>query len=82
MAKHTHLSLDERITIQQMLSQNESFKAIGRTLDRNCSTISKEVRNHLLFQKKGCMGHAFNDCANRFDCSQTHLCAKPGCTRK
>lgn len=82
MAKHTHLSLDERITIQQMLSQNESFKAIGRTLDRNCSTISKEVRNHLLFQKKGCMGHAFNDCANRFDCSQTHLCAKPGCTHK
>ena len=35
MAKHTHLSLDERITIQQMLSLNESFKAIGRTLDRN-----------------------------------------------
>lgn len=82
MAKYTHLSLDERITIQQMLNQAESFKAIGRTLDRNCSTISKEVRNHLLFQKKGCMGHAFNDCANRFSCSLAHLCSKPGCTRK
>lgn len=82
MAKHTHLSLDERITIQQMLNNAESFKAIGRTLDRNCSTISKEVRNHLVFQKKGCKGHAFNDCANRFDCPNTHLCNKPGCTRK
>lgn len=82
MAKYKHLSLDERIRIQQMLGQAESFKAIARTLDRNCSTISKEVRSHLVFQKKGCMGHAFNDCANRFDCPNTHLCSKPGCTRK
>ena len=82
MAKYKHLSMDERILIQQMLGQAASFKAIARTLGRNCSTISKEVRNHLVFQKKGCIGHAFNDCANRFSCPNTHLCSKPGCTRK
>ncbi len=49
MAKYKYLSLDERILIQQMLGQAASFKAIARTLGRNCSTISKEFRSHLVF---------------------------------
>lgn len=52
MAKYKHLSMDERILIQHMLGQAASFKAIARTLGRNCSTISKEVRNHLVFRKR------------------------------
>lgn len=82
MSKQKHLSLSERFTIQSMLNQHASFKAIARELDRNCSTISKEIRNHMLFQKIGCLGHAFNDCANYRNCSNTHLCEKPGCTTK
>lgn len=82
MAKRTHLSLSERTTIQSMLHQQASFKAIARQLNRNCSTISKEIRAHLLFQQTGCHGRAFNDCALRYDCSLSHLCQKPGCTTK
>lgn len=80
MAKYKHLTLSERITIQSMLNQSASFKEIARKLDKNCSTISKELRSHMLFQKTGCMGHAFNDCANRRNCPVTRLCQKPGCT--
>lgn len=82
MAKHKHLTLSERFTIQSMLIQSSSFKAIARELDRDCTTISKEIRNHFIFQKTGCLGHAFNDCANRHNCPVTHLCEKPGCTTK
>lgn len=82
MAKHTHLSLDETITIQQMLGQAESFKAVARILDRNCFTISKEFRNHLVNQKKGGMEHAIIDCTNRFGCCRSHLGAKSVCPRK
>ena len=46
MAKHSHLSLDERITIAQLLKEKSSFKAIARELGRDPSTISKEIRCH------------------------------------
>lgn len=68
MNKNKHLSLAERVTIKLMLDDSASFKKIGRALGRDCTTISKEVRNHLLFQKTGCFGRPFNDCANRRSC--------------
>lgn len=52
MAKQTHLTLVERCTIESMLNNSESFKAIGRKLGRHCTTISKEVRGHILFKKQ------------------------------
>lgn len=64
MNKHKHLSFEERFTIKTLLDVSASFKEIGRALGRDCTTISKEVRNHLLFQKIGCFGRPFNDCAN------------------
>ncbi len=79
MRKFKHLNIEERTTIKLMLDQSESFKAIGRALGRDCSTISKEVRNHLIFQKTGRFGHPFNDCANRKNCSYKGLCADAGC---
>lgn len=82
MAKQKHLTLSERFIIQTMLSKSCSFKSIARELDRDCTTISKEVRNHLTYQKTGCMGQAFNDCSNRRNCPVTKLCEKPGCTIK
>lgn len=69
MSKNKHLSLDDRCTIQISLSQQLSFKAIGRILEKNCSTISKEVRNHLIFEKKGAPYRPFNDCTLRKSCS-------------
>ena len=56
MNKHKHLSFEERFTIKTLLDASASFKEIGRTLERDCTTISKEVRNHMLFQKTGCFG--------------------------
>lgn len=82
MAKQKHLTLDDRYVIQQMLENRESFKEIGRKLDKDCTTISKEIKNHIVFQKKGFHGHAFNDCTNRHNCTMKNICSKPGCTFK
>lgn len=65
-----------------MLDQSASFKEIARRLGRDCTTISKEVRNHLTFQKSGAFGRAFNDCANRFHCPVSMLCSDPDCKHK
>ena len=46
---------------------------------RDCTSISKEVRNHMLFQKTGCLGRPFNDCANRRNCPVSGLCSAPAC---
>lgn len=82
MRKNKHLSIDERFTIKSMLDQSASFKAIARSLGRDCTTISKEVRSHLIFKKTGCFGRPFNDCANRFSCPISGLCSDPSCRFK
>lgn len=82
MSKNKHLSLSERIRIEKLLNDSCSFKAISRELGRHCTTISKEVKIHMIYKKNGCLGHAFNDCCNRFSCPHTHLCKDPNCTKK
>lgn len=42
MKKNKHLTLDERIDIQNDLNKNLSFKAIGAHLGKDCTTIQKK----------------------------------------
>ena len=74
MSKKKHLTLDDRFVIEKALDDCKSFKEIGRVLDKDCCTISKEVRNHLVFERKGGFGRAFNDCQFRYDCYETNIC--------
>jgi IS30 family transposase len=46
-SKHSkHLTLDDRIEIQECLSKGMSFKAIGRRISKDPTTISKEVKRN------------------------------------
>lgn len=72
MAKH--LTLDERNIIAQRLNEGCSFKAIANELGKNSTTISREVRFHLVFKKAGSPGRAFNACRHRFSCQERHIC--------
>ena len=51
MAKH--LSLEDINLIAQRLNEGCSFKAIAKELERNSTSIFREVRNHLSFKKVG-----------------------------
>ena len=52
MCKNKHLSLDDRLIIERELSLGKSFKYIGKLINKDCTTISKEVRNHYKIKKK------------------------------
>ena len=82
MNKQKHLTLESRIIIETKLNEGESFKAIGRLLNKDCTTISKEVKNHISFEKSGAYGKAFNDCLLAFqhECFAQRVCQE--CTSR
>ncbi len=79
MNKNKHLTLELRYQIQHSLNRGLSFKAIATEIGKDCTTISKEVRNHRLFERKGVWGRNFNDCLHYKSCDQHHIC--PVCSR-
>ena len=62
MSANKHLTLDNRYDIQHSLDDGFSFKAIALKLGKDCSTISKEVKCHIIFEKKGAPYKPFHDC--------------------
>ena len=81
MNKNKHLTLSERILIEQHLNNQLSFKGIGRDLSKDPTTIAKEVKNHTYFKSSGAYGRPFNDCINRNSCTATNICGKLGCRK-
>ncbi|MGC7873912.1 IS30 family transposase [Desulfosporosinus sp. SYSU MS00001] len=79
MPKFKHFTLDERVSIEVMLKSSLSFKAIARELGRDCTTISKEIKNHIMFKRTGAYGRPFNNCIHRMTCNHAYLCDKPNC---
>ena len=66
--KNKHLSYDERLEIESGLKDNLSFKQIAKNIDRDCTTISKEIKNHIIFKNSGAVGRPFFDCLYRHNC--------------
>jgi IS30 family transposase len=82
MTNYKHLSEDERYKIQNALDARKSFKQIARELNRDCSTISKEIRARRVFKQTGAFGNPFNDCVFRSECQENTLCNYGPCRRK
>lgn len=62
MKKGLHLTLDDRCSIANGLNNRYSFKAIANTLEKDCTTISKEVKKHITISQSGCSGRVYNNC--------------------
>lgn len=82
MNKYKHLQKSERVSIELHLNNRLSFKAIGKELGKDPTTISKEVKNHIHYKKSGAYGRPFNDCLIRIGCTIKHLCDNKGCKSK
>lgn len=80
--KYTHLTEEDRRSIRTGLDKGDSFKRIARTVGKDCTTISKEVKNRRAFKKTGCYGQDFNNCANRIGCTVSGICNNPTCRKK
>lgn len=73
-----HLTLDNRIYIENELTKGTSFKDIARFLCKDPTTISKEVKLHRLsdWYHKGTFYNAQNFCIHRYQCKKTNACGK------
>ena len=47
--KHKHMTIEERIEIQVCLDRGMTFKAIGSRIGKDQTTVSKEIKKHLVF---------------------------------
>jgi len=75
MANNKHLTLDNRSIIEFMLKDKSSFKEIGNALEKDPTTISKEIRSRLVFRRVGGMHINYNACKLRLYCTKNHLCS-------
>ena len=51
--KNKHMTLDDRIEIQECLAKGISFKDIGKRIGKSATTISREVKQHLQTHSNG-----------------------------
>jgi IS30 family transposase len=72
---------EERLELQKHLKESLSFKEISRRLDKNPTTISREVRKNSSEVATGYPGFPYNVCKNRFSCRKKDLCGND-CSRK
>lgn len=75
---HKHLSLNDRIYIENELDKGTSFKNIARFLCKDPTTISKEVKLHRYsdWYHKGTFYNKKNFCIHRYHCKKTNACDK------
>ena len=82
MANYKHLTQSDRIFIESSLNQRHSLRSIALSLNKSISTISNEIKNHLVFEKSGSFCYDYNSCKNRFLCSKANVCKVCTKTRK
>jgi len=82
MSKYKHLSLNERKTTEELLSEGKSLAKIAKRLKRGRSTISREILRNSRAKQIGAVGQPFNNCKNRYSCTAYRLCKKEDCKRQ
>ena len=73
-----HLTLEDRIYIENELNRGTTFKDIAKFLCKDPTTISKEVKAHRLsdWYHKDTFYNAKNFCIHRYHCKKTNACRK------
>lgn len=65
---------EDRQATEEMLKDGKKIIYIAKALDRSPSTISREIKNHIVRLKTGGMGSRFNDCKHRYKCEKRKIC--------
>ncbi len=65
MAKHAHLTLSDRITIEACLKERMTFSQIGYELGKDPTTIAKEVKGHFTTRQSS----LYKPCARYSKCT-------------
>lgn len=75
---HSHLTLEDRLYIEEALNERKSFREIAKYLCKDPSTISKEVWNNRVVNTyhRGSYINPHNFCVHRFRCKKINACNK------
>lgn len=74
MNKYQHLNIESRTVIEEMLRERASFSEIGKALNKDPSTISKEIQCHKIYRRIGASWRNYNACALRGSCTRRNIC--------
>ncbi len=74
MKAHKKLTLNDRVFIQTSLNSNMSFTNIAKHLNVSVSTISREVKGHIVIKDSYGFGGTKNRCINRMSCEKSSIC--------
>lgn len=75
---HKHLTLSDRIIIEQGLNEGKTFSAIAFKVGKDPTTISKEVKKHRTIKYHKDKNRKPR-CSNEKTCSIQKLCDVPNC---
>ena len=68
------MTLSDRIIIEQGLNQQMTFKSIAASIEKDPSSISKEIRRYLLWSGEDPVPYKGNDCVHYKTCTIDMLC--------
>ena len=69
-----HMTLSDRIIIEQGLNQQMTFKSIAASIEKDPSSISKEIRRYLLWSGEDPLPYKGNGCVHYKTCTIDMLC--------
>ena len=77
-----HLTLNDRIYIENELSKGATFKDLAAFLCKDPTTISKEVKSRRLsdWYHKGTFYNAKNFCVHRYHCKKKQMPVEKSCS--
>ena len=77
MSKNKHITLSNRITIEQGLNNNSSRKSIADTIGKDNSSVCKEIKTHVKwipFSRTGVPKKGTYDCIHISECGYNAFC--------
>ena len=75
---HKHLTLEDRLYIEESLNNGKSFREISKYICKDPSTVSKEVWKHRIVNtwNRGSFNNPYNFCVHRYHCRKMNACDK------
>jgi transposase, IS30 family len=80
-AMSKYLTYEERLAIEAGLKENLSFGTIAKKLEKDRTTIAKEIKKHSHEKKSGYSGWSYNACRHRANCKAKNVCVDTDCKR-
>ena len=74
MEKNKHLTAEDRKVIEDSLNHKMTYASIANALGKDPTTISKEVKNHIVVRRDSPLGKSYNNCQHQFSCKRSALC--------